>query len=186
MKRVENIFNDVKYIPIEKYSDNRGYFSELYNKKYFYDIGIENSFHQDNISFSLKKYTLRGMHFQLKPFSQSKLIKVIKGSIFDVFIDLRKESDEFENFGSFELKEDDGWLLIPKGYAHGFLSTSEETVLFYKVDEYYNKNNDFGIIWNDPFFNVPWPCDKKKIILSEKDQSLSNWQNCKDKILEEV
>ena len=91
------------------------------------------------------------MHFQLKPFSQSKLIKVIKGSIFDVFIDLRKESDEFENFGSFELKEMMDELLIPKGYAHGFLSTSEETVLFYKVDEYYNKNNDFGIIWNDPF-----------------------------------
>ena len=89
MKRVENIFNDVKYIPIEKYSDNRGYFPSFIIK-YFYDIGIENSFHQDNISFSLKKYTLRGMHFQLKPFS-IKVNKAIKGSIFDVFIDLRKD-----------------------------------------------------------------------------------------------
>ncbi len=183
---VHKIFSDVKYISLDVHNDKRGFFSETYNEEIFKSCGISDKFVQDNISYSFKKNTLRGLHFQLKPFSQSKLIKVLKGSIYDVFIDLRKNSDEFENYGFFELNEENGWLLIPNGFAHGFLTTSDDTMVIYKVDNYYNKEKETGIIWNDSSFNIEWPYDKNHLIVSEKDQSLSTWNDIKESFIEEI
>tara|TARA_B110000003_G_C16617930_1_gene522001 strand:- start:129 stop:689 length:561 start_codon:yes stop_codon:yes gene_type:complete len=183
---VQNIFSDVKYIPLNIYNDKRGFFSEIYNQNVFKKHGISNSFIQDNISYSLKKNTLRGLHFQLKPFSQAKMIKVLKGSIYDVFIDLRKDSDEFEKHGFFELNQEQGWLLIPNGFAHGFLTTSDQTTVIYKVDNYYNKEKESGIIWNDSSFKIKWPCNKNNLIISEKDNSLLTWNSIKESFIEEI
>ena len=186
MKDVKNIFSDVKFVPSDNHEDQRGFFSEIYNEFDFKKINIEDNFLQDNLSYSDKKNTLRGMHFQLKPYSQSKLIKVIKGSIFDVFIDLRLESEYFEKFGYYNLNENDGWIYIPKGFAHGFLTTSDHTIVMYKVDSYYNNKKESGIIWNDQFFNIPWPTTDSELIISEKDSSLPSWSSIKEQNIEDI
>ena len=159
MKDVKNIFSDVKFVPSTNHEDQRGFFSEIYNEFDFKKINIEDNFLQDNLSYSDKKNTLRGMHFQLKPYSQSKLIKVIKGSIFDVFIDLRLESEYFEKFGYYNLNENDGWIYIPKGFAHGFLTTSD---------------------------HIPWPTTDSELIISEKDSSLPSWSSIKEQNIEDI
>jgi len=177
--KIKSIFNDVMLITPVSHEDKRGFFSEIFNKETFKEKGIKEEFLQDNLSFSLKKNTLRGMHFQNKPYEQTKLIKVIKGSIFDVFIDLRKSSQTYEQFDYINLKEDDGWLFIPKGYAHGFCTTSSETVVIYKVDNYYYPEADSGIIWSDTYFNIPWPIKKDDALISEKDSKLPTWEKLK-------
>jgi len=181
MKTV-NIFNDVKKIHPTIYSDTRGSFSEDYNYEKFSKIGITDSFVQDNISISKKKGTIRGLHFQLNEYAQSKLIKVISGSILDVFIDLRRDSVNFEQYSSINLTEDDGWLYIPRGYAHGFCTLQDDTIVMYKVDNYFNSDNDSGIIFNDDFFKINWPVKEEHAVISEKDKSLSKWLNIKEKI----
>ena len=121
-----------------------------------------------------KKNVFRGLHFQKKPFEQTKLIKVINGSIFDVFVDLREDSNDFGSYSSIELTQDMGWVLIPKGFAHGFKTLEDNTSVLYKVDQYYNPENDSGIIWNDNFLNIDWSLSSDPV-LSEKDKNLSNW-----------
>ncbi|MAT49389.1 MAG: dTDP-4-dehydrorhamnose 3,5-epimerase [Euryarchaeota archaeon] len=177
----EKTFEEVKQIEIKNFNDNRGYFSETYNKDFLLKHGIKDDFIQDNESFSLKLNTLRGLHFQLPPYEQSKLIRVIKGSILDVFIDLRRSSEMYENFGSIKLTKESGLLYIPAGFAHGFLTLSDETLISYKVNNHYNKEAELGIRWNDPFFAINWPSNSKEIILSEKDNNLPLWDNIKDK-----
>ena len=179
MINIKNIFSDVKYLHLDKHEDDRGYFSEIYKENEFRDLGIKTQFIQENMSFSKKKNTLRGIHFQTEPFAQSKMIKVLKGSIFDVFIDLRKNSENFQNYGYFNLSEDDGWLFIPRGFAHGFLTTSDDTLITYKVDNYFDKKSEKGIIWNDSFFNIPWP-ERSELIISDKDLLLPSWEKISD------
>ncbi|MDA9904428.1 dTDP-4-dehydrorhamnose 3,5-epimerase [Hyphomicrobiales bacterium] len=174
MKKIK-LFNDVFKISPHLHSDERGTFTEDYNKNEFFKLNINDNFLQDNISFSEHKNTIRGLHFQLKPHSQSKLIKVIDGSIFDVFIDLRKESSTYNKFESFILKKNDGWIYIPEGFAHGFCTLENKTTVHYKVNNYYDKNSDKGIIWNDPFFNINWPLEGNEPIISEKDKKLPMW-----------
>lgn len=174
MKKI-NLFNDVVRICPLAYSDERGTFSEDYNKKDFLKLNIEDNFLQDNISFSEHKNTIRGLHFQIKPHAQSKLIKVLDGSILDIFIDLRKKSLNYNKFQSFTLTKNDGWIYIPEGFAHGFCTLEDKTTVHYKVNNYYDKNSDKGIIWNDPFFNINWPLEGKEPIISEKDKKLPLW-----------
>ena len=176
---IKNIFSDVKYLHLDRHEDDRGFFSEIYKEREFRKVGIENQFVQQNLSFSKKRNTLRGMHFQSKPFAQSKMIKVLKGSIFDVFIDLRKNSKDFQSFGYYNLSENDGWLFIPQGFAHGFLTTSDNTLITYKVDNYFDKSSEKGIIWNDDFYNIPWP-KKSELIISDKDLLLPSWEKIAD------
>ncbi len=180
--KCEEIFNDVLRVYPTVHSDTRGSFSEDYNYKNFHSFGIKDNFIQDNLSVSKKKNTIRGLHFQSKPDAQSKLIKVIEGSIFDVFIDLRKESKSFESYNFIELKPNDGWIYIPEGFAHGFCTLEDDTKVLYKVNNYYSAKNDSGIKYSDPFFSIPWPIKNEKPILSDKDNGLPFWKEIKDKI----
>lgn len=155
------------------FEDNRGFFMETYNKKDFEEIGITTEFVQDNHSKSIKG-VLRGLHFQ-KEYPQAKLVKVIKGEVYDVAVDLRKNSKTYGKYYGVTLTEQNKLqFYIPRGFAHGFLVLSEEAEFTYKCDELYHPNDEGGIIWNDKTINIEWPLDKtENIIQSDKDK---NWE----------
>ncbi len=155
------------------FEDNRGYFMETYNKKDFEEIGITTEFVQDNQSKSTKG-VLRGLHFQ-KEFPQAKLVRVIKGEVYDVAVDLRKGSKTYGKYYGVILTEKNKLqFFIPRGFAHGFLVLSDEAEFTYKCDELYHPNDEGGIIWNDKKINIQWPLEKvDKLIQSEKDKK---WQ----------
>lgn len=149
------------------YGDNRGYFMETYNENAFKDVGLAYKFIQDNQSSSAKG-VLRGLHFQ-KKYPQAKLVRVLKGEVFDVAVDLRKESNTYGQWVGEILSADNRrQLLIPKGFAHGFLVLSEIAEFSYKCDEFYHPEDEGGLIYNDPDINIRWP-SVEKIILSDKD-----------------
>lgn len=156
------------------FPDERGYFLETYNQKDFEEIGIPNIFVQDNQSCSTKG-VLRGLHFQ-KEFPQSKLVRVVKGAVFDVAVDLRYNSSPTagQSYGVILSDENKKQFFIPKGFAHGFLVLSDVAEFVYKCDDFYHPNDEGGIIWNDPYINIEWPLDEiggeEKLILSDKDQ----------------
>ncbi len=151
------------------FGDHRGWFTETYNQANFLDAGIDINFVQDNQSFSAAKGTLRGLHYQLYPKAQTKLIRCTKGSIYDVAVDIRKGSPTFGEWFGIELSaENKKQLVVPKGFAHGFMTLTEDVEVQYKVDELYAPECDRGIIWNDPTIGIRWPMDIDPI-LSEKD-----------------
>ncbi len=160
------------------FNDERGYFFEAFNKKKLADLGIHIDFIQDNQSFS-KKGTLRGLHYQNPPFAQTKLVRVLEGEIMDVAVDLRKDSPTFGKQYSILLSaENKKQLLIPKGFAHGFSVLSETAVVLYKCDQYYNKESEGGIRYNDATLNIDWGMDLKEAIVSAKDFVLPDFINC--------
>ena len=175
----KNIFSDVSLVSIDKYIDQRGFFYENYNKNYLLDLGIKESFIQDNISFSIQAGTLRGLHFQYGNFAQSKLVSVLKGSIFDVFLDLREKSDTYGAYYSISLDTDSGLLYVPKGFAHGFCTLENDTLISYKVDQIYNKENESGVLWNDPDLEIVWP-EYNEYIISDKDKLLPKFKDVKN------
>ena len=175
----KNIFSDVSLVSIDKYIDQRGFFYENYNKNYLFDLGITESFIQDNISFSIQAGTLRGLHFQYGNFAQSKLVSVLKGSIFDVFLDLREKSDTYGEYYSISLDTDSGLLYVPKGFAHGFCTLENDTLIPYKVDQIYNKENESGVLWNDPDLEIIWP-EYNEYIISDKDKLLPKFKDVKN------
>ena len=156
------------------YEDSRGYFFESFRKDKFEEaIGYSVDFVQDNESFS-KKGVLRGLHYQLPPFEQAKLVRAVKGRILDVAVDLRKSSPNFGKWVAVELSQYNRWqLFIPRGFAHGFLVLSDEAIVVYKVDNYYSREHDRGIRFDDPQISIDWPMDRTKIILSSKDAGLA-------------
>ncbi len=178
----EIIFEDIKIIKLIEHRDSRGFFKETYNKELLSKFNILDNFVQDNESSSFKKNTLRGMHFQLIPADQSKLIRVISGEIFDVFVDLRKNSKNYLSYDFYKLTPESGILYIPTGFAHGFLTLSDNTVVNYKVDKFYSKDLEQGIRWDDPFFKINWPVNADEIIISEKDGRLPFWDDIKSKV----
>jgi len=148
--------------------DNRGFFFESYNKEIFAQNGVDVQFVQDNHSKS-SKGVLRGLHFQVPPYAQDKLIRVTKGKVLDVAVDIRRSSSTYGKWVSVELDEDNKKMLfIPKGFAHGFLCLSEVVEFEYKVSGYYNAENSHGIMWNDPDLAIEWPVQDP--VLSEKDK----------------
>lgn len=162
------------YIIEPKYlKDDRGYFVELFNKKNYEEMGLKFEFAQEHQSKS-KKGVLRGLHYLSKN-SQAKLIRCIKGKIYDVAVDLRKNSKTYGKWYGLTLEEhDDKLFLIPKGFAHGFLALDEDNIVCYLCDEVYNPKYEGGIMWNEPKINIQWPIEKigiQKIILSEKDKT---------------
>ena len=175
-KKIETGVKDLFIIEPQIFEDTRGYFFESYNYNTFKEIGIDNIFVQDNRSKSLKG-VLRGLHFQKEDYSQAKLISVLKGSILDIAVDLRKNSKTFGKYFSIELNEKSKKMLfIPKGFAHGFLTLEDNTEIFYKCDNFYNPKNEIGIIWNDRDLNINWnfekyDIDENKLIISEKDKN---------------
>jgi dTDP-4-dehydrorhamnose 3,5-epimerase len=153
--------------------DHRGFFYESFNARNFETLtGEENSFVQDNISVS-KKGVLRGLHFQKGTHSQAKLISVLKGAVMDVVVDLRQSSPSFGKYYKIILDEKDKFqLFVPKGFAHGFLTLTEEAVFSYKCDAYYNKESESGICYNDKTLAIDWEFPESEIILSDKDRAL--------------
>ncbi len=155
------------------FEDERGYFIRRYSKIDFQSIGINQDFVEDNHSMS-KKGVLRGLHFQKKPFALGKLVFVTSGSVLDISVDLRKDSPTYKQWFSMELSaENKKMLFIPEGFAHGFLSLSDNTLIQYKYTNPYNKENYYGLVWNDPDLNIDWQLEKYRInlpIISEKDQ----------------
>lgn len=152
------------------FGDHRGWFMETYSESKFQEAGILLEFVQDNQSFSAAKGTLRGLHYQLNPKAQTKLVRCTKGAIYDVAIDIQKGSPNFGEWFGIELTADNKkQLLIPKGFAHGFMTLTEDVEVQYKVDELYAPECDRGIIWNDPVIGIEWPMDIMPI-LSAKDE----------------
>jgi len=162
------------------FQDDRGYFMESFNENTF-EAGIGEKVHfvQDNQSFS-SKGVLRGLHYQTGEHSQAKLVRVLHGEVLDVAVDIRPESPTYgESFSILLSGENQKQLFIPRGFAHGFLVTSETAVFFYKCDNFYNKESEGGLIYNDPALKIDWGFPEDKLIISEKDVILPTLENAK-------
>ena len=179
MKISHTKLEGVILIEPKKHEDNRGFFSETFNKKKIKEF--ENlEFVQDNQSLSLQKYIFRGLHYQIPPFAQDKLVRVIKGSILDFVLDIRKSSKTCGQLESFKLSSENfNQIFVPKGFAHGFLTLEDNTETIYKVTNYYSPEHDFGINIHDPELEINLPTDPKNIILSDKDKLQPNFKEVK-------
>lgn len=168
MKIIKTDIDSVYILEPKVFGDHRGWFMETYSKRKFEELGIDIEFIQDNHSFSAQKGALRGLHFQINPKAQTKLVRCTKGKILDVAVDIRKGSPTYKNWVAVELTEENKkQLLIPKGFAHGFLSLTDNVEVQYKVDEYYAPDCDRSIRFDDPEIGVDWGI--RNPILSEKD-----------------
>lgn len=168
MNIIKTDIEDVIIIEPKVFGDHRGWFTETYSKEKFREFGIDIDFIQDNHSLSVQKGTLRGLHFQLNPKAQTKLVRCTKGKILDVAVDIREGSPTYKKWVAVELtKENKKQLLVPKGFAHGFITLTDNVEVQYKVDEYYSPENDRSIRYDDPEIGVVWGIDNP--ILSEKD-----------------
>ena len=156
-----------------RFEDARGFFSETYNKRELEKLGIAETFVQDNHSLSVQKGVVRGLHFQIPPHAQGKLVRVVRGAVLDVVVDIRKGSPTFGQHVAVELSAEN-WrqLWVPPGFAHGFCTLEPNTEVLYKVTDYYAPECDRGLLWNDPALGIDWPVKPEEAILSEKDR---NW-----------
>ncbi|MGG4287977.1 dTDP-4-dehydrorhamnose 3,5-epimerase [Priestia megaterium] len=172
MKVSNTNLEGVVVIEPKVFGDHRGWFMETYNGKELLNYGIDVKFIQDNQSFSATKGTLRGLHYQLNPKSQTKLVRCTKGAIYDVAVDIRVGSPTFgKSFGIELTDENKKQLLVPKGFAHGFLTLSEDVEVQYKVDELYSPEHDRGIIWNDPSIGIEWPMSITPVLSTKDEQA---------------
>ena len=169
--QVESLeIEDVKLIKPAVYGDDRGYFCETYNQKRFEDALGPMTFVQDNQSFSKNQYTVRGLHYQAPPYAQDKLVRVLTGSILDVVVDVRKGSPTYGQWVSAELSaENHLQLLCPIGFLHGFMTLEDDTLVSYKVTNFYDKQSDGSVLWNSPSLGIDWPISTDAAQLSEKD-----------------
>ena len=169
---------DVKLVMPRRFEDQRGFFSEVYNEKTFADAGIDVRFVQDNHSRSLKRGTVRGLHFQVPPYAQDKLVRVVGGAIFDVAVDLRRHSPTYGQHVTAEISAKK-WnqILVPKGFAHGFMTLEPNTEVIYKVSDSYAPDHDQGLRWNDPDLNIAWPLGEDEAVLSAKDKQQPFWRD---------
>jgi dTDP-4-dehydrorhamnose 3,5-epimerase len=161
---------DVKIVRTKTFADSRGHFMETYNKRAFVAAGIADEFVQDNVSLSAEAGTVRGLHFQIAPFAQAKLVRVGRGRILDIAVDLRRSSATYGRHVAVELTAENRLqLLIPVGFAHGFCTLEPNTEVSYKVTAHYSSDHDRGLAWNDPTLGIAWPVDAGRAILSDKD-----------------
>ena len=168
MEIIETKIKDLIIIKPDVFLDERGYFFEAYNKERFAALGLNLNFVQDNESKSMKG-VLRGLHFQKEPYAQGKLVRVVKGAVMDVAVDIRKGSPTFGQWESVVLTEDNKFMYwIPEGFAHGFVCLEDDSVFTYKCTNVYNKASEGSIRWNDPDLNINWNIENP--ILSEKDK----------------
>lgn len=167
---------EVKIIEPKVFGDSRGCFFESHSHKQFIEKVCNTTFVQDNESHS-QYGVLRGMHYQLPPYTQSKLVRVVVGKVLDVAVDMRKGSPTFGKHVAVELSDENKrQLFVPRGFAHGFLTLSEEAIFQYKCDAYYVPNHEGAFQWNDATVNIPWPIDLSKVILSDKDKALPTFE----------
>ncbi len=162
----------VVLVSADRFGDDRGFFSETYNQRVWRENGISADFVQDNHSVSKQTGTLRGLHFQTPPFAQAKLVRVTRGSVFDVAVDIRHGSPTYAQSVGVTLSATN-WnqLYVPAGFAHGFVTLEDDTEFLYKVSSPYSKDNDRSIRFDDPIFGIEWPIKASKLILSDKDRA---------------
>lgn len=157
-------------IKIEKIEDERGFFGRTWDKKIFEEHGLNHCIHQCNISFNKKKGTIRGMHYQSSPYEEDKLVRCTRGKVFEVMLDLRKDSDTFKHYQSVELtSENYKMLYVPKGFALGFQTLEDNTEVFYQMSQVYMSEYSRGVRWDDPSINISWPLPPT--VISKKDKS---------------
>lgn len=175
MQIEEHEIKGVFEIHLDPIQDERGFFMRVFDDNLFHEAGIDRKWVQENHSRSEKINTLRGLHFQFPPFDETKLIRCTVGSVFDVFVDLRLESNSFGKWGSIVLSaENKKMIYIPRGFAHGYCTMTDVSEVQYKVDNYYSKKHEAGIAWNDLDLAIPWPASDP--ILSEKDRNNLSWK----------
>jgi len=173
----ESPIKDLLIIEPKIWKDDRGYFFESYNQKAFEDAGISEFFVQDNQSFS-QAGALRGLHAQANPFAQGKLVRVIQGKVLDIAVDIRKNSPTYGQHFSLELSAENFTMFyIPPGFLHGFSTLENDTIFSYKCTNFYQKNSEFGVIWNDKDLNIDWQINPNEIILSCKDLELQSFKD---------
>lgn len=162
----------IKVISAERHGDARGFFAETYHKRAFAEVGVSLDFVQDNHAYSSARHVLRGLHYQAPPFAQDKLVRVTRGAILDVALDIRRSSPTFGRWVAAEISARE-WnqILVPIGFAHGYLTLEPETEVFYKVTNYYSPQHEFGIRWNDPALAIEWPAVERDILISERDRA---------------
>lgn len=176
----ETSLKNAYVVELEKKGDHRGFFARTWDSKEFEQHNLNSNLVQCNVSFSKKRGTLRGMHYQTKPFEESKLIRCTKGKIFDVIIDLRSSSKTYKKWFGIELSEENyKMLFVPEGFAHGFQSLEDNTEIIYQVSEFYTPQSELGVHWNDSTFDIKWPLDEK--IITDKDNS---WKPFDEGVLE--
>ncbi|MEM8625822.1 MAG: dTDP-4-dehydrorhamnose 3,5-epimerase [Pseudomonadota bacterium] len=161
----------VRLITPVRHEDDRGFFSEAWNRRAWAEAGLDIDFVQDNHALSREAGTVRGLHFQAPPYQQDKLVRVLRGAILDIALDLRSGSPSYGKHVSVKLSAGDGkLLLVPVGFAHGLVTLEPNTELLYKVSGFFAKSHDFGLLWNDPALGIDWGISEDDAILSEKDQ----------------
>ena len=176
MNFIKTEFNGVFIIQLEKKEDERGFFARVWDIKKFVEKNLNSKLVQSNISFTKKKGTIRGLHYQIHPYEETKIILCTKGSIFDVIIDLRSDSATYKKWVFHNLSSEDyKMLFIPEGFAHGFQALEDNTEIFYHVSQFYTPSAERGIRWDDPLFNINWPIKKK--VISQKDNSYEDFTN---------
>jgi dTDP-4-dehydrorhamnose 3,5-epimerase len=180
MPFIKTHISDLLVFEPKVFEDSRGYFFEAYNEEVFKAEGIHTKFVQDNQSRS-SYGVIRGLHYQMEPYSQAKLVRVLEGKILDVAVDIRKGSPTFGEHFAIELTaENKKQLMIPAGFAHGFSVLSEMAVVMYKCDRFYNKASEGGILFNDPVLNIDWKISDGKAIVSDKDLALPLFSECQN------
>ena len=166
---------DVLLIDIERKEDERGFFGRTFCRHELAEQGVEFTIAQSNLSYNKTKGTLRGMHMQVAPFKEAKLVQCIRGSLYDVIIDMREESATYCQWLSFPLSDQNKTILhIPVGFAHGFLTLEDDTEVSYQMSEFYKPGYEKGLLWNDPFFNISWPMEP--VVISERDKTYPLFQ----------
>lgn len=176
MKVIPTGIKDLVILEPKVFGDNRGYFMESFKKQWWKEYAPETEFIQDNESKS-KRGVLRGLHFQAPPYAQAKLVRVIRGEVLDVAVDLRKASPTYGKYEAMVLSEQNKrQLFVPRGFAHGFVVLSDNVIFSYKIDNVYAPNHEGGIRWNDPELNIEWQIDPKEVLLSEKDRELGSFK----------
>jgi dTDP-4-dehydrorhamnose 3,5-epimerase len=170
LKYLETSLQGAFVVELEKIEDERGFFARTWCAREFAKQKLNNSVAQCNTAWNRKRGTLRGMHYQVKPFSEVKLVRCIRGAIFDCIIDLREESSSYLEIFHLELSEDNSNMLyIPEGFAHGYQTLTDGAEVYYQVSQFYSPGAESGIRWNDPLFDIPWPLPEP-VLMSEKDR----------------
>lgn len=174
MKFTETPLKGAHVIDIEPHYDERGHFARTFCKTEFSLHGLVNDFVQCNTSFNLRRGTLRGMHFQLEPFGEAKLIRCTRGAVYDVIIDLRENSSTYLKWFAVELNEANGLMLyVPEGFAHGFQTLEDKSEVYYHMSETYRSEYSAGVRWDDAAFTIKWPIDTP--IINDRDKNYPNW-----------
>jgi len=175
MKIVPTPLEGAYLVEPERFGDDRGHFARLFCARTFEEHGLSARFVQANESLNRKAGTLRGMHYQLPPHAETKLVRCVRGALHDIILDLRPESPTFgQSFGADLTPENGRAMYVPRGFAHGFATLVDDTVAVYFVDEYYNPEHERGVRWNDPKFQLQWPI-KQPTVISDKDANQRDW-----------